>query len=305
VAADLQLLFSNSPWLLPAVGGLLGLVVGSFLNVVIHRLPKMMERDWREQYASLGTDQNGSVATSSPSLPADERYNLLTPRSACPACATPIKPWHNLPVLGWLLLKGRCAACAAPIALRYPVVEGVTGLLSAFVVWHFGWSPEAAAGLLITWTLIALAVIDFDHHLLPDVLTLPLLWAGLLFHLLWPSPGSSSPFSTLEAGVIGAVAGYLSLWLVYHAFRLVTGKEGMGYGDFKLFAALGAWLGWQALPLIILLSAATGAVTGVALIALGRHGRDKPMPFGPWLAAAGWIALIWGEPLMAAWLGPR
>ncbi len=263
----------------------------------------MLDREWRQQTAAFQADAapgaGGTPAPASP--PADEVFNLLRPRSACPACHTPIKARHNLPVLSWLWLRGRCAACRQPIPVRYPVIEALTGVLSAVVVWRFGVGPEAAGALLITWALIALAVIDLDHQLLPDVITLPLLWAGLLFHL-W-APAAGEPYASLAGGVIGAVAGYLSLWLVYHAFRRATGKEGMGYGDFKLFAALGAWFGWQVLPLIILLSAFSGAAVGIALIALGRQGRQVPIPFGPYLAAAGFIALLWGPAITSAWLG--
>lgn len=261
----------------------------------------MLDREWREQAAAARGDSTPGSETAIPAASPPEVFNLLRPRSACPACHTPIKARHNVPVFSWLWLRGRCVACRAPIPARYPVVEAFTGLLSALVVWHFGFGPEAAAALLVTWALIALAVIDLDHQLLPDVITLPLLWAGLLFHLWVPDAGE--PFADLAGGVVGAVAGYLSLWLVYHAFRLVTGKEGMGYGDFKLFAALGAWLGWQMLPLIILLSAFTGALVGIALIVTGRQGRQAPIPFGPFLAAAGFVALIWGPVLTTAWLG--
>jgi leader peptidase (prepilin peptidase)/N-methyltransferase len=282
--------------------------VGSFLNVVIYRLPLMMERDWRAQCASLQAEGAAPPGTA-PSREADPApYNLMRPRSACPACQVPIKARHNIPVLGFLWLRGRCAACGAPISPRYPVVELATGVLSAFIVWHFGPTAEAAGALLLSWCLVALTGIDLDHHLLPDAITLPLLWAGLLFQLLAAPHPAGSPFAaSLTDAVAGAVAGYLSLWLVYHAFRLATGKEGMGYGDFKLFAALGAWFGWQMLPLIILLSAASGAVIGIGLIVLGRHRRAAPLPFGPYLAAAGLVALVWGPGLVQAWLagGPR
>jgi leader peptidase (prepilin peptidase)/N-methyltransferase len=280
--------------LLALVATLLGLLVGSFLNVVIYRLPVMMDRAWRRECAAL-------LAAPGDASPEAEPFNLVRPRSACPACRTPIKARHNVPVLGWLWLRGRCAACSVPISARYPVVEAITGLLSGYLVWHFGYTPEAVAALGLTWALVALTVIDLDHQLLPDSITLPLLWAGLLFHLLFGPHPEGSPFApSLADGVIGAMAGYLSLWLVYQGFRLVTGKEGMGYGDFKLFAALLAWLGYQMFLPILLLSAVTGALTGISLLLLGRHGRQEPIPFGPFLAAAGFVALVWGEPLLDA-----
>lgn len=285
--------------LLAVFAGLIGLLVGSFLNVVIHRLPLMMEREWREQCRSLlaGNDAAAASASQTDATP----YNLIVPRSGCPACKAPIKAQHNIPLLSWLWLRGRCAACSAPIPVRYPVVEAFTGLVSAWLVWHFGYTVDAAAAVVISWALIALTVIDLDHQLLPDSITVPLLWGGLLFHLLAAPHAQPGPFATsLADGVIGAITGYLSLWLVYHGFRLVTGKEGMGYGDFKLFAALLAWLGYQMFLPILLLSALTGAVVGIALIALGRHGRQQPIPFGPYLAAAGFVAMAWGEPLLTA-----
>ena len=276
------------PKIVASLAGLLGLIVGSFLNVVIYRLPLMLEREWR-----LNTE-------ATPAQP-EQPFNLVRPRSACPRCKTPIQARHNLPVLGWLWLRGRCAACGTVIPVRYPVIEAATGLVSAYLVWHFGATPDAAAALVLTWSLIALTVIDLDHQLLPDTITLPLLWAGLLFHLLTGPHAAASPFApTLSDGVIGAMAGYLSLWLVYHGFRLMTGKEGMGYGDFKLFAALLAWLGYQMFLPILLLSALTGTIAGITLIALGRHGRKEPIPFGPYLAAAGFVALAWGAPLLTA-----
>jgi leader peptidase (prepilin peptidase)/N-methyltransferase len=276
-----------------AGAGLLGLLVGSFLNVVIHRLPRMLERDWRRQCADL----QGTAPA-----PADEApYNLVRPGSACPHCGTAIRPWQNIPVVSYLLLGGRCAQCKARIPLRYPVVEAGTALASALVAWQLGPTPEAAAAIGVTWCLIALAGIDLDHHLLPDSLTLPLLWAGLLFHVLRGPDTGDGVFASLTDGVIGAVAGYLSLWTIYHGFRITTGKEGMGYGDFKLFAALGAWLGWQRLPLVILLSAVAGTVVSVSLIALRRHSRETPIPFGPYLAAAGFVAILWGRDLVAAY----
>ncbi len=279
---------------LMAMAGVLGLLVGSFLNVVIYRLPLMLEREWRRQASEV---LNGDA----PAAHNDEPpFNLLTPRSACPQCRTPIPAWHNIPLASYLLLRGRCAACQAPIPRRYPLIEALTALASLAVAAQFGAGPALAGALGLTWALIALSVIDIDHHLLPDSITLPLLWAGLLFQLVaGGAPGSVFP--GLEAGVIGAMAGYLSLWFVYHGFRLVTGKEGMGYGDFKLFAALGAWLGWQALPLVILVAALSGALIGVALIAFGGRAREKPLPFGPYLAIAGFIALLWGRQITAAY----
>ena len=239
----------------------------------------------------------GAAAQASP-----ERFTLSVPRSACPACKAPITAWQNIPVLSWMLLKGRCAACDTAISVRYPLVELTTGLLSAWVAWHFGFGAAAACGLVLTWALIALTGIDLDHLLLPDNITLPLLWAGLLAAVaLGAGDSRPLPVSPRDA-LIGAAAGYASLWVVFHAFRLATGKEGMGYGDFKLFAALGAWLGWKLLPLIILLSAATGAVLGILMIVLRGRERAAPMPFGPYLAAAGWLAMMYGDALMNGYL---
>jgi leader peptidase (prepilin peptidase)/N-methyltransferase len=231
-----------------------------------------------------------------------ERFTLSVPRSACPRCKAPIKAWQNIPVVSWLMLRGRCASCKAPISARYPAVELATGLLSAVVALHFGVSVSAACALLVTWALVALTGIDLDHQLLPDDITLPLMWAGLLVAVVFGAmPGMALPVSPRDA-IIGCAAGYLSLWLVFHAFRLVTGKEGMGYGDFKLFAALGAWLGWKLLPLVILLSAATGAALGILLIVLRGRDRAAPMPFGPYLAAAGWLAMLYGDTLVTGYL---
>jgi leader peptidase (prepilin peptidase)/N-methyltransferase len=288
---------------------ILSLIVGSFLNVVIYRLPIMLERDWRAQAAELlPANANPEAAASTPDAsastvqPAPERLTLSSPGSACPACKAPIKAWQNIPVLSWLALHGRCAACKTKISVRYPLVELATGVLSAWVAWHFGFGAAAACGLLLTWTLIALTCIDIDHQLLPDGITLPLIWAGLLAAVIvGPVPGSSIPVSVRDA-ITGAASGYVSLWLVFHAFRLITGKEGMGYGDFKLFAALGAWLGWKLLPLVILLSAATGAVLGILMIALRGRDRSAPMPFGPYLAAAGWLAMMYGDVLVDGYL---
>ena len=274
----------------------IGLMVGSFLNVVIYRLPIMMEREWREQSAEL----NGVPSPDPPTRAAP--FNLSTPRSACPTCKTPIKSAHNIPLVSWLALRGRCAACRAPISVRYPAVELATGLLSAWVAWHFGFGEAACCAVAITWALIALTGIDIDHQLLPDSITLPLLWAGLLAAItIGPAPGVALPVSPKDA-IIGAAAGYLSLWAVFHAFRLLTGKEGMGYGDFKLFAALGAWMGWKVLPLVILLAAGSGACLGVLMIVLRGRDRAAPMPFGPYLAAAGWLAMLYGPQLVEGYL---
>ena len=278
--------------LLAAFAGLIGLLVGSFLNVVILRLPVMLERQWRAEFAEVSGTQSTVIA---------ETFNLVTPRSRCPACGSRIQAHHNVPVLSWLLLRGRCANCRARISVRYPVIELMSGLLSAVVAWHFGFGFVSVAGLVLTWFLLAMTFIDVDHQLLPDSLTLPLLWLGLLLSLAHRPDAGPLPVSPPDA-IIGAAAGYLFLWLVFHAFRLLTGKEGMGYGDFQLFGALGAWLGWQMLPLILLLSAGVGAIVGVALILIRRQGRDIPIPFGPYLAGAGWIALLWGNDLVEGYL---
>jgi leader peptidase (prepilin peptidase)/N-methyltransferase len=289
------------PPLFVALALVVGLLIGSFLNVVIHRVPRMMERDWRAQCAELAAETSAAGDASAASGAVAPRYDLLVPRSSCPGCGAPIKAWHNVPVLSWLLLRGRCAACRAPISPRYPIVEAVAGLASAYVAWHFGFGAEALCALIVTWFLIALTGIDIDTQLLPDSLTLPLLWLGLLASV-WPGPaGGPLPVSTHDA-ILGATTGYLSLWSVYQLFKLLTGKEGMGYGDFKLLAALGAWLGWQMLLPVILLSALTGSVVGVALIVLRRHGRDIPIPFGPYLAAAGWLAMLWGPGMVQRYL---
>lgn len=298
------------PALFALVAGLVGLLVGSFLNVVIHRLPRMMERDWRAQCAEFAAaDRSTSQGAASgdaeapgtePATAPEPAYNLVVPRSACPACGARITAIQNVPVVSWLVLGGRCASCRAPISARYPFVELATGVLSALVAWHFGWGWEAACGLVITWFLIAMTGIDIDTQLLPDGLTLPLLWAGLLAAAYLGRGTFTTPVD-LQSAVLGAAFGYLSLWSVYHLFRLATGKEGMGYGDFKLFAALGAWLGWQMLLPVILFSAAAGAVIGIALIVLRRRGREVPMPFGPYLAVAGWLVMMYAPQLVSPW----
>jgi leader peptidase (prepilin peptidase)/N-methyltransferase len=294
---ELAALYLASPLTFTASVFVLGLVVGSFLNVVIYRLPIILEREWKAQ-----ANEILALANPPPAGAAAERFDLSYPRSACPACKAPIKAWQNIPVVSWLLLKGSCAACGARISPRYPLVELATGVLSASVAWHFGFGAAAGCALLVTWSLIALTGIDVDHQLLPDNITLPVMWAGLVASVtLGPLPGGSIPVSPYES-VLGAVCGYVSLWLVYHVYRLVTGKEGMGYGDFKLFAVLGAWLGYKLLPLIILLSAATGAVLGITMIVARGRDRAAPMPFGPYLAAAGWLAMMWGDTLVEGYL---
>ncbi|HEX4241830.1 MAG TPA: A24 family peptidase [Steroidobacteraceae bacterium] len=293
--SELPALYSAEPWLFSGSIFVLGLVVGSFLNVVIYRLPIMLEREWKREAAELLREPGGPTAE-------PERFTLSYPRSACPACRTPIRIRDNVPVMSWLILRGRCAACRARIPARYPIVELTTGILSAWVAWRFGFGVSTLCALLITWSLIALTGIDIDHQLLPDGITLLLMWAGLVASVLvGPMAGSSVPVSP-TAAVLGAACGYSSLWLVFHLFKLVTGKEGMGYGDFKLYAALGAWLGWKVLPLIILLSAATGAVIGIGMVSLRGRDRAAPMPFGPYLAAAGWIVMMYGDSIVHGYL---
>jgi len=284
---------TGDPLVFTALATMLGLLVGSFLNVVIHRLPRMLQRDWRAQCAVL--------LEQAPD-PVESRYNLIVPRSACPHCGHVIGALENIPVISYLLLKGRCGACGEPISVRYPIVELMTGVLSGIVAWSFGAQWATCFALMITWALIALTFIDVDHQLLPDIITLPLLWLGLLVSLANLQVGGSPLFADVRSAVIGAAAGYLSLWLVFHLFRLLTGKEGMGYGDFKLLAALGAWLGWQMLLLIILLSTLVGALIGIVMMLGGKRSRQTPIPFGPYLAAAGWIAMLWGDGIVQAYL---
>ncbi|HEY4340098.1 MAG TPA: A24 family peptidase [Steroidobacteraceae bacterium] len=281
-----------------------GLLVGSFLNVVIHRVPIMLDREWRSQAEAVlregvADDQEPSASQKEEVAPA--RYNLVVPRSACVKCGALITASQNIPVISYLLLKGKCAKCGVRISPRYPVVELSTAILSALVAWKFGITWYTGAALFLTWTLIALSGIDIDHQILPDNMTLPLVWIGLLLSLAGAVPGIGLPVDP-RSSIIGAVAGYLSLWSLYHLFKAATGKEGMGYGDFKLYAALGAWLGWQMLLLIILLSAFTGAVVGIALIVTRGRDRNIPIPFGPYLAAAGWIALMWGQALVGSYM---
>ena len=268
---------------------ILGLLVGSFLNVVIYRLPVMMAKEWKSECRFIleldeekGDGQN-------------EKFNLAFPNSHCPKCKREIKPWQNIPVISYLLLKGKCANCQTPISARYPIIEAVCGILSGVIVWQLGMGNEALAALLLTWALIALTMIDADTQLLPDQITLPLLWLGLICNAF-------GLYTSLENALWGAVFGYLSLWSVYWAFKLLTGKEGMGFGDFKLLAALGAWMGWQSLPIIILLSSLVGAVIGISLMLINNKGRDTAIPFGPYLAIAGWIAFLWGDNITRSYL---
>ncbi len=265
---------------------LLGLMAGSFLSVVIHRIPVMLQRE-TDNFIAMERDEPP---------PHTGRYNLIVPRSACPACGHRLSALENIPLLGWLWLRGRCRHCRAPIPARYPLVELLSGLLAALLVWRLGSGAAGIASLVLGWTLVALAFIDLDTQILPDDLTLPLLWAGLLVNL-------SGVFVPLGDAVIGATAGYLSLWTVYWLFHFATGREGIGYGDFKLLAALGAWLGWMMLPIIVLVSSLLGAGVGRLLTALRRHQRDKPIPFGPFLALAGGVALVYGPEIVDFWLG--
>lgn len=281
------------PWLVPVGGAVLGLLVGSFINVVVWRLPIMMEIAWRRE-ANAASDSGITV----PAGIDPDKFSLWWPGSACPHCNTPIRSHQNIPVLSFVFMRGRCGTCAQHISKRYPIVETIVGVFSAIVAWKFGFSWQCLAALFLTWTLIAASIIDIDHYLLPDSITLPLLWAGLL---LAAAPAGLF-FTDLHSAVIGAAAGYGSLWSVAQLFRLVTGREGMGHGDFKLLGALGAWLGWPLLPLIITLSAAVGSIVGIAAITVLRRSRAQPIPFGPYLAMAGWIAALWGEELMALYL---
>ena len=280
----ITLLLETSPLAFTIVCLILGLLVGSFLNVVIHRLPIMLEREWQAEYTRFGGEP-----------PSAEKYNLVVPRSRCPHCGHAITALENIPLLSYAMLRGRCSACHARISPRYAAVEAVSGLLSAWAAWHFGFGWAALGALFLCWGLLALSAIDLETQLLPDKLTLPLLWLGLLFNL-------GHVYTDINSAVIGAAAGYLTLWSVYYLFRFVTGKEGMGYGDFKLLALLGAWFGWQRLPVVIIMSAGVGAVLGLLLLGSKRMKQGAPMPFGPFLAAAGLIVLFWGTPLTDAYL---
>jgi leader peptidase (prepilin peptidase) / N-methyltransferase len=291
-------LLAASPGLFIGTCLVLGLVVGSFLNVVIYRLPVMLDRQWREQCAELSGESTTATLPAGPHAP----FNLVVPRSACPSCRAPITALQNIPLISWAFLRGRCASCGKPISIRYPMIEALTGVVSALVAWKFGFGWPALTAMVLTWFLIALAFIDIDHQLLPDSLTLPLLWIGL-FLSLWAVPSGGPVPVDPRSSLIGAMAGYASLWSVYHLFRLLTGKEGMGYGDFKLFAALGAWLGWQMLLPIILIAAAVGAVAGLLMITVRGQNRSTPIPFGPFLAGAGWLMLMFGQRVVGGYLG--
>lgn len=266
--------------------GFVGLLIGSFLNVVIYRLPKMLMRDWRMQAREV---------LDLPEQADAEPFNLILPNSSCPHCGHEIKPWENIPLVSWLVLRGKCSGCKEAISIRYPLVELACGLFSAVIAWQFGVSWDAVAMLVLTWGLLSMSLIDADHQVLPDVLVLPLLWLGLILNSL-------GFFTSLSDALWGAVIGYMSLWSIFWLFKLITGKEGMGYGDFKLLALIGAWGGWQVLPLTILLSSVLGAVIGIIILRLQRNGYNKPIPFGPYLAAAGWLALIWGEQITSRYL---
>ena len=288
----------------------LGLFVGSFLNVVIYRLPVMMQNEWREAMDEMAAEesalqsQSTDTDTTTATIPetdtdtAEEKevFNLCVPRSRCPKCDNLITWWQNIPVLSYLMLGGKCHKCKTRISIRYPLVELVTMILSLVVAWQFGPSLQCVVGIIVTWFLVAMSMIDFDHHLLPDSLTLPLMWFGILVSFV-------PVFVDLRTSVIGAMAGYMVLWMVYQVFKLLTKKEGMGFGDFKLLAALGALLGWQQLPLIVLLSSLVGAVVGLSLMAFTGRDKNVPIPFGPYLASAGWIAMLWGDKLLATYYG--
>jgi len=284
---QLNIILQSSPELFTVLILIIGLLVGSFLNVVIYRLPVMMDIGWKKEckeYLELEDTDTDS-----------EPFNLMVPLSRCPSCQSAIKPYQNIPVLSYVFLKGKCANCSTHIALRYPLIEAFTGIASAMVAWQFGYTIATLFALILTWSLIALSFIDIDHQLLPDSITLPVLWLGLFLSIF-------SIYTDTTASIIGAIAGYLSLWIVYHLFKLVTGKEGMGFGDFKLLSLFGAWLGWQYLPLIILLSSLVGAIIGISMIILTKKDRNIPIPFGPYLAAAGWLALLWGDKINTLYL---
>ncbi len=267
-----------------AATAVFGLIIGSFLNVVIHRLPIMIEREWRSHCAEILNNDLGEENTA-------DRFDLIVPRSRCPQCGHGISVLENIPIISYLMLRGKCAACGTPISIRYPLVEALTAVLSVVVAWHFGLGWQMAGALLLTWALVALSFIDFHDQLLPDSITLPVLWIGIGLSLF-------GLYTDTTSSVLGAMVGYLALWSVFHLFKLLTRKEGMGYGDFKLLAMLGAWMGWKMLPLVVILSSLLGAVIGVGLILIRKQDRSVPIPFGPYLALAGWVGFLWGEDLI-------
>jgi leader peptidase (prepilin peptidase)/N-methyltransferase len=288
-------LLQNSPAFFISFCSIVGVMVGSFLNVVIYRLPKMLQREWQQQCAQLrGETAEVAAKVAAEAAESAEAYNIVTPRSACPHCGHQITVLENIPIASYVVLGGRCTQCRASISARYPAIELLTGLISGFIAWHYGYSVAAFAALAFVWPMIAVAFIDMDTQLLPDDITLPLLWGGLLINL-------GDVFTDIHSAVIGAVAGYLVLWLVYWCYKLMSGKEGMGRGDFKLLAVIGAWLGWQMLPLVILFSSMVGTMVGVGLIVTAKRGRHTPIPFGPYLVGGGLVALFWGNPLNRAY----
>ncbi len=288
---DIFTYFEQHPTIYITYAGIIGLLVGSFLNVVILRLPRMLERQWQAECAAFMDQDPILDQVSTP----QEKFNLITPRSHCPQCQHVIKAWENIPILSYVILRGRCSSCQTPIPKRYPLTEFITGILSLVIAWHFAPGWAAIAALLLTWALITLSIIDIDHQILPDNITLPFLWIGLVLSLF-------NVFTDSHSAIIGAVIGYMTLWTIYQSFKLATGKEGMGYGDFKLLAVLGAWLGWQHLLTIILLSSLVGAVIGIGMIIFRGHNRSIPIPFGPYLAIAGWITLVWRDELFQFYL---
>jgi leader peptidase (prepilin peptidase) / N-methyltransferase len=286
---ELLAILQQTPLLAISVGFLFSLLIGSFLNVVIHRVPIMLERDWAAQAAEFTAAANNQPVAEN-SQGDYQRFNLFSPRSRCPKCGHQITALENIPVVSWLVLRGKCSGCKAPISARYPTIELITGLLGALAIAFFGVTWAGLGALIFTWTLVALTCIDIDTQLLPDNMTLPLLWIGLIFNLF-------GVFAPLKDAVIGAMLGYLILWSIYWLFKLITGKEGMGYGDFKLLGALGAWFGWQKVPTIILLSSAVGTVIGIGLMIAAKRGKEVPIPFGPYLAGAGFLTLYFNQPL--------
>ena len=277
-------------WFFYTVIIFLGLTVGSFLNVIIYRLPVMLDREWTQQCHDYLQHDATDTETRA------EKFNLSYPPSTCPQCQHKIRAWENIPVISYIMLGGKCSHCKTSISIQYPLVETVTAILSVFVAWHFGATAQTMAALILTWSLVALTMIDAQKQILPDNITQPLLWLGIIVNI-------PELFTSIESSVTGAIAGYLILWFIYHLFRILTGKEGMGYGDFKLLAALGAWMGWEMLPLIIVLSSVVGAIIGIAMIVFRKHDKGVPIPFGPYLAIAGWIAFLWGPQITRAWLG--